>query len=231
MKYKSIHKAEFKSRPNRFVAKVLLEGKEETVHVKNTGRCRELLVPGCTVYLEKSDNPERKTQFDLVATEKKMDSGESVIINMDSQIVNDVAAEWLLASGLFSDSAVIRREVTHSSSRFDFYIEDGDERSFLEVKGVTLERDGTALFPDAPTQRGTKHLKELCHCIDEGYGAFVLFIIQMKGVHRLCPNRETDPAFSSALEECRKRGVKILALDCTVTPDTVTADAPVPIII
>lgn len=231
MKYKSIYKAEFISRPNRFIAKVLLDGVEETVHVKNTGRCRELLIPGCTVYLEKSDNPERKTLYDLVATRKPTGDGGTVLVNMDSQTVNSVAAEWLPKSGLFSKDAVIKREVTHHSSRFDFYIEDGDGKSFLEVKGVTLERDGTALFPDAPTERGTKHLLELCRCIDEGYGAYVLFVIQMKGTKELIPNRETDPAFAKALETCRDKGVKIIAVDCSVTPDSITIDKEIPVVI
>lgn len=230
MKYKNIYKAEFISRPNRFVAKVRLDGREETVHVKNTGRCRELLVPGCTVYLVKSDNPQRKTLFDLVATEKPVERKSSVLVNMDSQAVNDVAAEWLPKSGLFSDGAVIKREVTHGSSRFDFYIDDMGQKSFLEVKGVTLEREGTALFPDAPTDRGAKHLSELCRCIDEGYGAYVLFIIQMKGVKRFMPNRETDPTFAASLERCRQKGVRIIAIDCTVTPDSVTADTEIPVI-
>ena len=150
----------FLSRPNRFIAHVEVDGKKETVHVKNTGRCRELLLPGCTVYLAVSDNPARKTKYELIAVDKHRPDGTVWRINMDSQAPNEAAAEWLPRSGLFSDAAVIRREVTHKGSRFDFYIEDGDRKAFLEVKGCTLEHDGIAKFPDAPTVRGVKHLRE-----------------------------------------------------------------------
>jgi len=221
--------AVFLSRPNRFIAKVLLEGREETVHVKNTGRCRELLIPGVTVYLACAENPTRKTAYDLVAVEKKRPNGETVLINMDSQLPNAIAAEYLTVSGLFSADAVIRREVTHGDSRFDLWVEDNGKTTFVEVKGVTLERDGIALFPDAPTERGIKHLRGLTRCISEGYGAIVLFVIQMKGVTRFSPNEETHPAFAQALREAAHGGVTVLAVDCTVTPDTVVADAPVPV--
>ena len=157
MKYKRITEGRFISRANRFIATVEMEGVPTTVHVKNTGRCRELLVPGTTVYLAVSDNPSRKTKYDLIAVDKN-----GLLINMDSQIPNDIAAEWLRGSGLFSPDAIIRREVTCGKSRFDFYFEHGGKKAFLEVKGVTLERDSAVYFPDAPTERGTKHLNELC---------------------------------------------------------------------
>lgn len=224
MRYEKVKEAVFLSRPNRFIAKVLLEGQEETVHVKNTGRCKELLIPGTRVWLSESDKAERKTRYDLIAVEK---AGQ-LLINMDSQLPNAAAAEWLPQSGLFSPEAKLRREVTWGASRFDLYVEDGDRKAFLEVKGVTLERDGLALFPDAPTQRGVKHLKELAACIREGYEAYVLFVIQMKEVTAFSPNEATDPAFAAALRQAEEDGVKILAYDCAVTPDSMELRTPVP---
>ena len=168
MKYKNIVKGRFVERPNRFIAKVEINGKTETVHVKNTGRCRELLQSGNTVYLEKSDNPARKTGYDLVAVEKKRENKADLLINMDSQIPNAAAEEWLRKGNIFSDMAVIRREVKYGNSRFDLYIEDGERRAFLEVKGVTLEKDGVAMFPDAPTERGIKHINELISLVSQG---------------------------------------------------------------
>jgi len=231
MKYNNIHKATFLSRPNRFIANVLLNGVEETVHVKNTGRCRELLVPGCTVYLEKSSNPQRKTAYDLVCVEKILPDNSSLTINMDSQAVNLACEEWLPLSGLFSADAKIKREHTHASSRFDFYIEDNDRRGFIEVKGVTLESKGAALFPDAPTLRGVKHLRHLCECISEGYFAKVIFIIQMKGIKTFSANAEMHPEFAKALKEAALAGVEILAYDCKITPDSMTVDSPVRVLI
>lgn len=231
MKYENIKKATFISRPNRFIARVLLDGREETVHVKNTGRCKELLVPGCRVYLEESKNPERKTKHDLIAVEKEKEDGSFLLINMDSQVVNSAAAEWLKKSGLFSSETVIHREYTHKDSRFDFYIEDGEKKSFLEVKGVTLEVDGAALFPDAPTERGRKHLKGLSEAKKEGFGAYVLFVIQMKGITSFSPNEKTDPAFAAALRECREAGVNIIAVDCVITEDSIDIDSEVKIIL
>ena len=226
MNYRNIKPGIFLSRPNRFIAKVIIDGREETVHVKNTGRCRELLVPGCTVYLEKSENPSRKTPFDLIAVEKNTEKG-SILINMDSQIPNACCAELLPRSGLFSPDAEIKREVNFGSSRFDICVTDGDRKSFVEVKGVTLERDGLALFPDAPTERGVKHVRELIEARNQGYGAYIIFIIQMTGVHTFTPNREMHPEFADALLEAQKAGVKILAFDCIVTPDSITACNPV----
>ncbi|MBQ8388897.1 MAG: DNA/RNA nuclease SfsA, partial [Clostridia bacterium] len=165
MKYENVIAAKFLSRPNRFIAHVEIDGRAEVAHVKNTGRCRELLVAGATVYLAVSDNPERKTKYDLIAVEKAREGKPPLMINMDSQIPNGVACEWARSCGLFSPEAKIRREVTYGRSRFDLYVEDGARRAFIEVKGVTLERDGVALFPDAPTERGVKHVDELAACI------------------------------------------------------------------
>lgn len=227
MRYGRVVPGTFLDRPNRFIAHVQLDGQTETVHVKNTGRCRELLVPGCRVYLSVSDNPARKTKYDLIAVEKHRPDGTVWHINMDSQAPNDAAAEWLPRSGLFSDSAVIRREVTHKGSRFDFYIEDGDKKAFLEVKGCTLEDDGRAMFPDAPTERGVKHLRELTACVGEGYEAYVLIVIQMKGVTFFSPNDKTDPAFGEAMRQAASGGVRVLAMDCRIEPDGMVIDAPV----
>ena len=220
MKYKSIVKGKFIERPNRFIAKVEIEGVTETVHVKNTGRCRELLVKGATVYLEKSDNPLRKTQYDLISVFKNNKN----LINMDSQIPNAVTEEWLKKGNIFSKNALIRREVTHNKSRFDFYIEEEKRKIFLEVKGCTLETDGIARFPDAPTQRGVKHINELIDCISEGYEAYILFVIQMKGINHFEPNDTTHKAFGDALRQAEKSGVKILAYDCIVTPNSIDID-------
>lgn len=216
MKYEKVVKGEFLSRPNRFIAKVLIDGKEETVHVKNTGRCRELLTDKAQVFLAESSNPDRKTKYDLIAVRK----GEK-LINMDSQIPNDVAEEWLKKGKLFSEKALIRREVTKENSRFDFYIEDGDRKVFLEVKGVTLENEEIAMFPDAPTERGVKHINELISLSDEGYETYILFVIQMKEVCLFRPNDATHKAFGDALRKAKKAGVKILAMNCIVTEDTI----------
>lgn len=229
IKHKKIFEGAFVERPNRFIAKVIIGGIEHTVHVKNTGRCRELLVPGCTVYLEESDNPQRKTRYDLVSVEKVRDDGSTLLINMDSQIPNAVAAEWLPRSGLFSANAVVRREVTYGDSRFDLYVEQGERKAFVEVKGVTLECDGVAMFPDAPTERGAKHLRGLERALSDGYEAYVLFVIQMKGVHLFCPNVQTDPRFTEALREAVCHGVRVIAVDSVVTPDSITADKQIPI--
>lgn len=226
MKYNQVIKARFLSRPNRFIAYCEVNGKRETVHVKNTGRCRELLVENATVYLSVSDNTDRKTKFDLIAVEKITECG-TLLINMDSQAPNIAAFEWIAAGGIFGAGAVVRREVTYGSSRFDLYVEQGDRRAFVEVKGVTLENDGTASFPDAPTERGIKHLNELVVAKKQGYEAYALFVIQMKGIHTFTPNDETHKAFGAALRQAAKEGVNILAYDCRVTPDEMLIDAPV----
>ena len=226
MKYKRITEGRFISRANRFIATVEMEGVPTTVHVKNTGRCRELLVPGTTVYLAVSDNPSRKTKYDLIAVDKN-----GLLINMDSQIPNDIAAEWLPGSGLFSPDAIIRREVTCGQSRFDFMICEYGKTSYLEVKGVTLETDGVARFPDAPTERGAKHLRELTDLAKQGIGAYVLFVIQMKQIRELHPNDTMDPAFGTALREAAQAGVVIRAVDCIVTPESIMADREVKIVL
>lgn len=228
MKYSKIVKGRFLLRPNRFIAKVLINGCEETVHVKNTGRCKELLVDNATVYLYEADNPSRKTKYDLIAVEKEIPNG-TLLINMDSQAPNDVAEEWLNSGILFSKNAKIKREFTYNNSRFDFYIEDGDRRAFLEVKGVTLENNGVASFPDAPTERGVKHIKELVCANAEGYEAYILFVIQMKGVHLFKPNDGTHKAFGDALREAEASGVEIIAVDSIVSPNEIKIDEKVPV--
>ena len=222
MKYGKIIAGTFISRLNRFIANVEINGITEVVHVKNTGRCKELLVPGAKVWLEVSDNPTRKTGYDLVAVLKESEGRPPVLINMDSQIVNACAEEWIKKK---APNALIRREVTYGKSRFDIYVEEeGGKKVFVEVKGVTLERDGIALFPDAPTERGIKHLNELVSAVKDGYEAYVMFIIQMKGVRSFSPNDATHKAFGDALRNAAENGVRIIALDCNVTEDSVSAD-------
>lgn len=225
MKYKNVIPGIFQNRPNRFIAEVMVDGILQRVHVKNTGRCRELLVPGNTVYLEVSDNPERKTKYSLIAVEKRRPA--PLLINMDSQAPNQAAEEWLRNHAGFSEHAVIRREVTYGQSRFDFYIEDGTRKIFAEVKGVTLEHNGIASFPDAPTLRGVKHLRELQKCVADGLEAWVIFVIQMKETVLFRPNDETHAEFGTALRDAAAHGVKVLALDCKITPDSMTIADPV----
>jgi sugar fermentation stimulation protein A len=227
MLYNNIKQGEFIERPNRFIANVLIDGQVETVHVKNTGRCRELLVKGCTVYLERSDNPQRRTRYDLVAVEKLREGKSPLLVNMDSQIPNAAAEEWLKKGMLFSKKADIRREFTYGSSRFDFMISDNGKTSFLEVKGVTLEQDGIAMFPDAPTERGLKHINELIEAHKAGYGTYILFVIQMKEIMAFRPNDAMHRAFGDALRRARAEGVELLAYDCIVMPDSITIDKPI----
>ena len=229
MTYSKVVKGEFLSRPNRFIAKVKIKDETHTVHVKNTGRCKELLVPNSTVYLAEADNPNRKTKYDLIAVEKRVEFGDTLLINMDSQIVNAAAEEWLKKGELFGKDAIIRREVTFCKSRFDFYIETKNRKIFLEVKGVTLENRGVASFPDAPTERGIKHIKELITCCNNNYESYILFVIQMKGVTEFTPNDITHKAFGDALREAEKSGVKILAMDCKVNPNSIEIDKSVKI--
>ena len=230
MKYKNIVEGVFVSRPNRFIANVVVDGVEQIVHVKNTGRCRELLVDGAKVYLSVSDNPARKTKYDLVAVEKVTNRGV-LLINMDSQIPNDVVSEWLPKSGMFSDNAVYRREYTYGKSRFDIYVEDGSRKAFVEIKGVTLENDGIVSFPDAPTERGVKHLNELITALDYGFECYVIFVVQMKGVTEFKANRERHPEFADALKKAFESGVKIKALDCIVTHDEIKLDTEISVCI
>ena len=219
MIYKNIKEAKFLSRPNRFIAHIELDGKEEICHVKNTGRCKELLTPNATVFVQESDNPNRKTRYDLIGVVK----GDR-IINMDSQIPNKVFAEWTQNSGYFGSITLIKSEKTFGDSRFDFYIETDTDKIFVEVKGVTLEEDGVVLFPDAPTERGVKHINELCRCVKEGYKAYIFFIIQMDNVKYFTPYRKTHPQFADALKAAAEKGVNIVALDCLVTENSIAAN-------
>ena len=213
MYYPRMIKGIFRDRPNRFIAHVEIGGVFETVHVKNTGRCKELLVPGAAVWCQKSDNPARKTQYDLICVQKG-----DYLINMDSQAPNVAAGEWLQGGGL-GEIQNLRPETVHGDSRFDFSFQKDGKQCFLEVKGVTLEKDGICAFPDAPTERGTKHLKGLTRAAEEGFGAYVLFVIQMSPVRYLRPHEERDPAFAKALREAAAGGVTVLAMDCCVTPE------------
>ena len=227
MKYENIREAIFVSRPNRFIAEVKIDGKIEIAHVKNTGRCKELLVPGATVYLDEPATPGRKTRFDLIAVKKIREDGRQLLINMDSQAPNQAASEFLAKATLFPNATRIRREVTVGKSRFDFCIEDGESIIYLEVKGCTLEHNGIAAFPDAPTERGVKHIEELTELKKQGFGAAILFIIQMKEIDEFTPNDATHQKFGDALRAARHAGVDIYAYDCIITPDTMTVDSPV----
>ena len=212
MKYNNIKKAVFIERPNRFIARVRLDGYENTVHVKNTGRCKELLIPGAEIWLSGSDNSARKTAYDLIAVRKS----NGLLVNIDSQAPNAVAREWLDSQNF----DVIRPEFQYGQSRLDFMMERGSERFLMEVKGCTLERNGIGYFPDAPTQRGTKHLHELANTV--GFQPVLMFVIQMDGVTEVRGNRETDPAFCNALEDAEKAGVKVIFLPCHVEPDSLS---------
>ena len=212
MNYSNVAKAVFISRPNRFIAHVEADGHEHTVHVKNTGRCRELLIPGAEVWLSGSDNPSRKTAYDLIAVRKS----NGLLVNIDSQAPNVVAREWLETQGF----DVIRPEYVYGQSRLDFMMQRENKRFLMEVKGCTLERDGIGYFPDAPTERGVKHLRELANAA--GYKPVLLFVIQMDGITEVRGNAETDPAFCEALDGAKKAGVKILFLPCHVEPDSLS---------
>ena len=233
MRYENIEAAVFKSRPNRFIAYVETERGPEVCHVKNTGRCKELLVPDAKIWVQRNDNPARKTALDLIAVQKG-----NLLINMDSQIPNRVAEEWIRGGHFviqrsggdwheFSGETRIRPEIRYGDSRIDLYLEDGDTRMFLEIKGVTLEEDGVARFPDAPTERGVKHVHELIRCHEDGYEAGILFVIQMKGIHWMEPNDRTHPAFGEALRKAKLAGVHVMAVECLVKPDSICADKEV----
>ena len=271
MKYNRIVSGTFLQRPNRFIAHVRINGKEEICHVKNTGRCHELLVPGCTVYCAVSDNPQRKTKYDLIAVEKIIDNhtrsskdktsavtiaeqpeafrvhpasdnhsdpsktrksvdNRTLLVNMDSQAPNAAAKEWL-ASGAspFGNISYLKPEYKYGNSRFDFYLECGKRKIFLEVKGVTLENNGVVLFPDAPTERGVKHVRELIQCHAKGFETYVLFVVQMERALYFTPNKKTHPQFADALCEAQNAGVQLLAYTCKVTPDEMIIDKPIEI--
>lgn len=226
MKYEHISKGVFLERPNRFIAYAELAGKKEVIHVKNTGRCAELLRPGTPVYVQESRNPARKTKWDLIAVEKG-----SRMINMDSQVPNQVVREWVEAGNLSSDIRLVRPETVYGNSRFDLYVETGSSRIFIEAKGVTLEENGVVRFPDAPSDRAVKHLQELQKAVRDGYEAYVFFVIQMKGVRYFTPNLDTHPAFCEALKAARAAGVRILAYDCRVGADSIEIADPVQVVL
>lgn len=236
MKYSNITKGVFISRPNRFVAVVLIDGKKEIVHVKNTGRCKELLVEGCPVFLEKINDRKRKTSFDLVCVEKAVGDGIKILINMDSQAPNKVVGEWIMDQRrMFHKILMVKPEWTFKDSRFDFYVEYEDEnhslcKMVIEVKGVTLEQDGIVRFPDAPTLRGLKHVNELSLMALGGeYECAVIFVVQMKNAFYFEPNWQTQKEFGNALLKAKKSGVRIMALTCHVAPDSLCIDSEIPV--
>jgi len=222
--YKDIRKGIFISRPNRFIAEVEIDGKKEICHVKNTGRCRELLTPGVTVYANYADNPARTTAYDLIAVYKG-----DILVNIYSCAPNLVFGEYVRQGKFFDDVTYVKSEAKYGSSRFDFYVETAASKAFVEVKGVTLEENGVAMFPDAPTEHGIKHLNELATCIAEGYDAYVVFVIQMKGVTSFTPNNKIHQAFGDTLAEATQAGVNVFAYDCIITPDSMVIDAPIPV--
>jgi sugar fermentation stimulation protein A len=221
----------FIERPNRFIAYVEVDGKTEKCHVCNTGRCKELLVPGARVFLSVSNNEKRTTKYDLVVVDKVLPDGSVMRINMDSQAPNKVAKEWIENGGLFSDIKNVYREKTYGNSRFDILVEREKSHAFVEVKGVTLEDGEVASFPDAPTERGVKHLNELCKCIEDGYEAYVLFIIQMSPIKYFIPNKERHPEFADALKTAKEKGVHVIAVTCNVGIDTLEVRELVPVVL
>ena len=214
----------FRARPNRFIAHVEIAGNEEICHVKNTGRCKELLIPGAKVWCQHHDDSDRKTKWSLITVQK----GDR-LINMDSQIPNKLAYDYVNQGGLGFIPDLLKAEKTYGDSRFDLYYEVGDRKGFVEVKGVTLEQDDIARFPDAPTERGKKHLYELQGAVSEGYEAWVLFVVQMSEIKHFEPNRATDPAFSDALAQISQHGVNIKAVACDVTADSITITCSIPV--
>ena len=226
MHYSNIRRATFLRRPNRFIAYIEVDGREEVCHVKNTGRCRELLTDRATIYVEHHDNSNRKTKYSLIAVEKG-----DLLINMDSQAPNKVVGEWILEKEPFGKVKLLKPECTYGSSRFDFYLETEAEKIFIEVKGVTLEEDGIVRFPDAPTERGIKHLEELCACVEAGYKAAVIFVVQMEGMQHFEPNDKTHPQFGEALRQARRAGVEVLAYECKVTPSSLEITTSIPVVL
>ena len=233
MQYAQIMQGVFRARPNRFIAHVEIAGREEIVHVKNTGRCKELLLPGVTVYVQYFPAGKRKTKYDLIAVEKVVQDGvgeqQTLLINMDSQAPNKVVQEWLMEQEPFGKITYLKPECKHGDSRFDFYLETEAKKMFIEVKGVTLEEKGVVMFPDAPTERGVKHVQELCHCLEQGYEAAIVFVVQMSGMRYFTPNRRTHAAFAEALERAEACGVRMLALSCEVTPESLAINGEIPI--
>lgn len=226
MKYKNIVQGNFILRENRFIAQVDIKGKSETVHVKNTGRCKELLVPGAKVYLQGSKKKERKTKWDLVTVQK----GER-LINMDSQAPNTLVREWIDEGGIGSDISLIKPEYTYGSSRLDFYLERGEKRILIEVKGVTLEQDNWVMFPDAPSKRAIRHVEELCESLKHGYESYIIFVVQMDQVEYFSPNEAMHPDFAKSLRKAEKLGVHIQALTCKVEETQVKINGEIPVIL
>lgn len=215
MKYKNIKEGRFISRPNRFIAEVEIDGKKEICHVKNTGRCKELLIEGAVVYLEEGDNPSRRTKYDLVAVKK-----QGILINIDSQAPNKAVYEWVKKENYFKNITLFKPEATYGSSRFDLYLEADGKRIFAEVKGVTLEENGIVMFPDAPTERGVKHINELVCAQKEGFETYIFFVVQMEDCLYFTPNVKTHSEFAAALRAASDNGVNVLAVNCHVTPDS-----------
>jgi len=226
MQYNDVIPGRFLERPNRFIARVETADGVQTVHVKNTGRCRELLLPGAEVYLAKGSNPSRKTAYDLIAVNKN-----GLLVNMDAQAPNQVFAEWVLQGGFLPDVKALRREYTYGESRLDFCLETEHGLHLVEVKGVTLEDQGEARFPDAPTERGVKHIRELQRAVENGLDATLFFVIQMENMHSVAPNDVTHPAFGAALREAAAAGVHVCAWDCAVTPDSLSICRQVPVLL
>ncbi len=224
MLYSNIQQGYFLNRPNRFIAQVEINGREEVCHVKNTGRCRELLTERAVVYVQRHHDSKRKTNYSLIAVRKG-----ALLINMDSQAPNKAVAEWLAAKQPFGKIKVMKPECRHGGSRFDFYLETERRKIFIEVKGVTLEHDGIAMFPDAPTARGVKHVQELAECVQQGYEAAVIFVLQFQGARLFKPNYATHPEFAAALLRAQAAGVQVLALECTVTPESMGICGSVPL--
>ena len=224
MYYSNIQPAIFLRRPNRFIAHIEVNGIEEVCHVKNTGRCKELLTDRATIYVQHHDDDKRKTKYSLIAVEKG-----DLLINMDSQAPNKVVGEWIKEQEPFGEVKLLKPECKYGNSRFDFYLETATDKMFIEVKGVTLEEDGIVRFPDAPTERGIKHLEELVACTKVGYRAAVIFVIQMEGMRHFEPNYKTHPAFGEALKRAQTEGVEVLAYECSVTPDTLAITKAIPV--
>ncbi len=224
MIYKDIKKAKFISRPNRFIANIEIDGKTEICHVKNTGRCKELLIKDSDIFVQEHDSVKRKTKYDLISVYK----GDK-LVNIDSQATNKVVHEWIKEGNLFDNVSLIKPESKYKNSRFDFYVEADNRKIYIEVKGVTLEENGIVMFPDAPTERGVKHLKELAECLEEGFDAYVIFIIQMSGVKLFKPNKKTHKEFAEILKEVSNKGVTVLAYECLVSKDSMNIYKAVPV--
>lgn len=226
MKYKNVIEGIFVKRPNRFLAHVVIEGKEEVCHVKNTGRLGELLLPGAKVYAALAENPNRKTKYSLIAVEK-----EGILYNIDSQVPNQLTYEWAQQGRFLSDVKMIKPEKTYGKSRIDLYLETEDKKILMEVKGVTLNQDGIGMFPDAPTERGKKHVLELCEAVKEGYEAYLLFVVKFQPVKGFLPNTARQPEFTESLRYAQKQGVHVMAVCCQVEPDEIWIDREIPVLL